>query len=38
MGIRISDVNRGRGDPRSVLAVVMSVEGAFYKLGTENGI
>ncbi|KAK5641453.1 hypothetical protein RI129_010000 [Pyrocoelia pectoralis] len=35
--IRISDVDRG-GDPRSVLAVVMHVEGAFYKLGTEHGV
>ncbi|KAF2905940.1 hypothetical protein ILUMI_00235 [Ignelater luminosus] len=35
--IRIPDIDRGRGDPRSVLAVVANVKGAFYKLGTEHG-
>ncbi|KAK4883923.1 hypothetical protein RN001_000194 [Aquatica leii] len=30
--IRIQDVDRGRSDPQSVLAVVMNVEGGFYKL------
>lgn len=29
--IRISDVDRGRGDPQSVLAVVINVEEGFYK-------
>ncbi|KAK4880961.1 hypothetical protein RN001_004280 [Aquatica leii] len=36
--IRILDVDRGRGDPQTVLVVVMNVEGGFYKLGTENGV
>ncbi len=36
--IRFPDVDRGHGDPRSVIAVVMSVEGGFYKLGTEHGV
>lgn len=36
--ISIPDVDRGRGDPRSVLAVVMNIEGSFYKLGTEHGV
>ncbi|XP_035224538.1 uncharacterized protein LOC118197149 [Stegodyphus dumicola] len=36
--IRISDVDRSRGDPRSVLAVVMNIEGDFYKLETEHGV
>nr|XP_042912061.1 uncharacterized protein LOC122272429 [Parasteatoda tepidariorum] len=36
--IRIPDVDRGCGDPRSVLAVVMNVEDGFYKLGTEHGV
>ncbi|KAF2905985.1 hypothetical protein ILUMI_00193 [Ignelater luminosus] len=36
--IRIPDVDRGRGDPRSVFAVVTNVEGAFYKLGIEHGV
>lgn len=30
--IRIPDVDRGRRDPRSVIAVVVNVEDAFYKL------
>ena len=34
--VRVPDVDRGRGDPRSVIAVVMDVEGAFYKLGTKH--
>ena len=36
--VGIPDVDRGRGDPRSVLAVVMNVEDGFYKLGTEHGV
>ncbi|KAF2882612.1 hypothetical protein ILUMI_23558 [Ignelater luminosus] len=36
--IRIPDVDRGRGDPRSVLAVVTNVEDAFYKLGSEHDV
>ena len=36
--IRIPHIDKGRGDPRNVLAVVMFVEGAFYKLGTEHGV
>ncbi|KAF2902720.1 hypothetical protein ILUMI_03466 [Ignelater luminosus] len=36
--IRIPDVDRDRGDPRSVLAVVTNVEGASCKLGTEQGV
>ena len=36
--ICIPDVDRGRGDPRSVLALVMNIEGAFYKLKTEHGV
>lgn len=36
--IRIPDVDRGRADPRNVMAVVMSIENGFYKLGTKSGI
>lgn len=37
--IKVPDVDHGRGDPRSVLAVVLDVtEDNFYKLGTRNGI
>ncbi len=36
--IHIPDVDRGRREPRSVIAVVMCVEGAFYYLGTEHGV
>ena len=34
--VLIPDVDRGRGDPRSVLEVVMNVEDSFCKLGTEH--
>ena len=37
--VPIPDVDKGRGDPRNVLAVVMNVtEDGFYRLGTERGI
>jgi hypothetical protein len=37
--IPVPDVDRGRGDTRSILAVVMEVnEDGFYKLGTRNGV
>ncbi|XP_071052387.1 uncharacterized protein [Onthophagus taurus] len=37
--VKIPDVDRGRGDPRSVLAVVLEVtDDNYYKLGTRNGI
>ena len=36
--IRIPDVDRGRSDSRSILAVVMNIKGTSYKLGTEHGV
>jgi hypothetical protein len=30
--VRVPDVDRGRTDPRSILAVIMAVENYFYKL------
>ena len=36
--VRIPDVDRGQGDPRSVLAVVINVNDGFYKLGKEHGV
>nr|CAH7713569.1 unnamed protein product [Callosobruchus chinensis] len=34
----VPDVDRGRGDPRNVLGVVMAVEDdMYYKIGTEKG-
>jgi hypothetical protein len=37
--VNVPDVDRGRGDPRSVLAIVLNVtEHNFYKLGTRNGV
>ena len=37
--ICITDVDRMLpGDQRSVLAVVMNIESAFYKLGTQHGV
>lgn len=36
--IPIPDVDRGRGDHRQLLGVVMFEEGGFYKLGTRHGV
>ena len=36
--VRIPDVDRGRVDPRSVIAVVIDVADGFYKLGTDHGV
>nr|CAI5832451.1 unnamed protein product [Callosobruchus analis] len=37
--IPVPDVDRGRGDTRSVLAVVLeATEDGFYRLGTKQGI
>ncbi|CAI6373006.1 unnamed protein product [Macrosiphum euphorbiae] len=36
--VSIPDVDRARGSPRNVLAVIISIEDNMYKLGTENGI
>lgn len=31
-------MDRGKGDPRSILAVVMSMEDGCYKLGSKHGV
>lgn len=37
--VPIPDVDRGKGDLRNILAVVMDVtEDGFYKIGTANGV
>jgi hypothetical protein len=36
--VRVPDVDRGRTDPRSILAVIMAVENDFCKQGTEYGV
>ena len=36
--IPIPDVDRSRSDHRNVLAVIMSVEDGFYRLGTVNEV
>ncbi|CAI6347676.1 unnamed protein product [Macrosiphum euphorbiae] len=36
--VSIPDVDRARGSPRNLLAVITQVEDDLYKLGTENGI
>nr|CAI5828146.1 unnamed protein product [Callosobruchus analis] len=37
--VKVPDVNRGRLAPRSVLAVVLSVnDSSLYKLGTTEGV
>ena len=36
--VRIPDVDRGRVDPRSVLAVAIDVADGFYNLGTDHGV
>ncbi|KAL5241360.1 hypothetical protein ACI65C_008770 [Semiaphis heraclei] len=37
--LKIPDVDRGRGDPRSVIAVVLKItEDGFYQLGCKSGI
>lgn len=36
--VPIPDVDRGRGDPRNVMAVVMSINDGFYRLGTKHGV
>ncbi|KFD47051.1 hypothetical protein M513_12039 [Trichuris suis] len=37
--VPVPDVDRGRGDARNLLAVVMSVrENGFYRLGTAQGV
>ncbi|XP_031329933.1 SCAN domain-containing protein 3-like [Photinus pyralis] len=36
--VPIPDVDRARGSPRNVLAVVNSVEDGLYKLGTPHGV
>ncbi|CAI6373421.1 unnamed protein product [Macrosiphum euphorbiae] len=35
--VSIPDVDRARGAPRNLLAVVLDVENDLYKLGTEHG-
>ncbi|CAI6350228.1 unnamed protein product [Macrosiphum euphorbiae] len=37
--LKIPDVDRGRGDPRSVIAVVLKItEDGFYQLGCKSGM
>mgnify|MGYP006948248108 CR=1 FL=1 len=37
--VKVPDVDRGRGDPKSILVIVLNItEDNFYKLGTRNGI
>ncbi|CAI6361635.1 unnamed protein product [Macrosiphum euphorbiae] len=35
--ISIHDVDRARGSPKKLLAVIANVDNGFYKLCTENG-
>ena len=37
--VKVPDVDRGRGDPKSILVIVLNItKDNFYKLGTRNGI
>lgn len=36
--VRISEVDRSRGDLQNILAVVIEIEGGFCKLGTKHGV
>lgn len=36
--IKIPEEDRGRAAPRNIMAMVISEENGFYKLGTANGV